>query len=265
MKNFSIWTAGYYAFFSRRFYEDVALRWRARAFVYLLLLLAVLWIPFMFTAVSGWNSFFRDEAPLLIQQIPPITIRNGSVTADVQQPYFMRDAENGTVFAIIDTTGEFTSLENTSARLLLTESQLFLSKSDAETRVYDLSAVQEFHFDDVKAERWLGLFGTWGLMVLYPMAVLGSYAYRIAQALFYTVFGLLILKLLGRSIGYAGLLRLAVVAATPAIVLKTVIQMLDATFAFSWALYFLVSMGYLAFGVSSISTPAEEHTEATLT
>jgi hypothetical protein len=253
MKQFSFWTAGYYSFFSRRFFADVTSRWGAETFVYLLFLLAVLWIPFMFTARSAWVTFLDEDAPSLVQQIPPITIDNGRVTADVEQPHFIRNSEDGEILAIVDTTGEFTSLEGTSARLLLTDSQLFVSKSNAETRLYDLSSVQDFYLDGPKVENWLRLLGTWGLVLLYPAAVLGSYVYRLLQALFYSIFGMMIAKALKRSLNYGSLLRVTVVAGIPAIILKTALQLLDVSFSFSWLFYFLISVGYLSFGISSTS------------
>ena len=263
MRHFSLFSALYYSFFSRSLFADVGRSWGAKAFVYLLLLVALSWIPFMFGVVRGWSAFLENEAPEIIEQIPPITIKNGQVTADVEQPHLVKTSEPDEVFAIIDTTGQIKSLEGTSALLLLTDSQLIARKNDAETRAYDLSAVQDFYMDGPEAEKWLRLFGTWGLVFLYPAAVLGSYVYRLVQALFYSLFGLMIARGLQCKLLYGNILKVMVVALTPAIVLKTLLGMLGVSFPFSWILYFLIAMSYLTFGLSATRGEATPQGEVT--
>jgi len=251
MKQFSIFAAPFYSFFSRELFVDVGRRWGAKTFVYLLLVLALSWIPMMISMRSAWTEFLSGDAPAVTEQIPPITIENGHVSADVEQPHFIRTSEPDEVFAIIDTTGEITSLDGTTARMLLTESHLIARKNDNETRVYDLSAVQQFELDGPKVENWLRLFGTWGLILLYPLLVVGSYVYRIVQALFYSVFGLVFAKNMQSRLDYSGILRVTVVAVTPALVLKTLLGLGGASFPFSWVVYSLVAIGYVAFGVAA--------------
>ena len=251
MRQFSVFVTPFYSFFSRALFRDVGTHWRGSAFAYLLFLLAVCWIPFSVGVYFQWSAFVVDEAPAITEQIPAITIENGRVFADVDQPYFIRTTEPDEVFAIIDTTGQIDSLDERSARFLLTASEVMIKKNEAETRVYDLSSVQEFYMDGPKAQRWLGLAGRWALVLLYPAAVVGSYGYRLMQVLFYAVLGLLLAKLVGCRLNYAGIVRVALVAITPAIVLKTVLWIADISFPYAWLLYFAVAMGYLAFGLSS--------------
>lgn len=250
MSHFSVFTAPYYSFFSRALFVDVGRRWGAKTFGYLVLVLALMWIPFMLGVRSQWSDFLNDEVPALTQQIPPITIDNGLVIADVEQPHFIRIPENE-VFAIIDTTGHFTSLEGTSAKLLLTDTRFFGKKSDTETRILDLSAVQNFYLDGPLVEKWMRLLGTWGVVLLYPVLVIGSFLFRIVQALFYSLFGLVIAKRLHCRLSYGSILRIAVVAITPAVVLKTLLEMAGLSSRFLWLIYFCIAIGYLAFGIAS--------------
>lgn len=250
MRQFSIFTAPYYCFFSRALFVDVGRRWRAGTFGYLLLLLALANVPFMLELRTGWAKFLRDEAPTLIAQIPPITIENGRVDADVEQPHFIRTWCDD-VIAIIDTTGQVRSLDGTSATFLLTESQLISKKSERETRVYDLSTIHQFYVDGPTAERWLRVFGKWQVILLYPIVVVGSFGYRVVQALFYSLFGLMIVRVLRSGLSYQGILRVTVVAFTPAILLKALFGIAGVSFPMSWLVYFLVAMGYLAFGLGA--------------
>lgn len=178
MRHFSVFTAPYYSFFSRALFADVGRRWGAKTFAYLLLLLALSWIPFMFDMRSAWSAFLSDVAPALIRQIPPISIESGRVSADVEQPHFIRTSGSDKVVAIIDTTGQTRSLDGTSATLLLTDSQLITKTSNTQTRTYDLSGIKTFSLDGPTIEKWLPVFGTWGIILLYPVSVIGNPSQR---------------------------------------------------------------------------------------
>ncbi|HXV77857.1 MAG TPA: DUF1189 family protein [Candidatus Polarisedimenticolaceae bacterium] len=259
MRKFSIYVTPYYSFFSRALYVDVARRWRAGVFVYLLLVLALSWIPFIVRAQSSLSKFVRDDAPAVVEQIPPITIERGRVSAAVEQPHFIQSADTGELFGIIDTTGRFTSLDDTSAKVLLARSQLFARKNETETRVYDLSTIQHFYVDGPKISKWLGVLETWGAVMLYLLAVVGSYAYRLVQALFYSIIGLAISTSLRSGLTYGAVLRIVSVAITPAILVKTAVGLTGLTVPVAWGAYFLVAMAYTTFGISSNrNEPAEE-------
>ena len=107
--------------------------------------------------------------------------------------------------------------------------------------------------DGPRVEKWLRVFGTWGFVAIYPDLVASSFVYRIVQALFYSVFGLVIAKSLRSRLTYGGVLRVTVVALTPAVLAKTLLWN-DLGFPFSWVLYFLIAIGYLAFGLTSNAT-----------
>lgn len=251
MKPVPIFLAPIYSIGSRAFYQEVGRHWKARSFIYLLVLLAVSWIPAMIDLHSRLSTFLAEEAPEVIRQIPAITIDDGRVVADVDQPYFILTTDPNEVFAIIDTTGEVVSLDGTTARLLLTESTLIARENDTETQVHDLSNIQHFSLDAYTVERWLKLIGTWGLILFYPFAVLGSYAFRIIQALFYSVIGLLLAKRLRCSLSYAGILSITIMAISPAVLFKTAAWMVGISIPYSWLIYFLISMGYVIFGLTS--------------
>ncbi len=259
MKRYSILLAPMFSFFSPGLYRDVGARWRVKAFACLLLVLAVSWVPTMVEMSSGWRAFVADTLPEVVTQIPPITIRNGRVTADVEQPYFIHRPETDEPFAIIDTTGQFESLEGTPARLLLTENKLIVEKNTGETRIYPLGAVQEFYIDGAKAEGWIRTFGTWGLLVLYPIMVSGSFAYRVVQVLLYSAIGLLLAKVNESPLSYPGILAVTAVAVTPAIVAKTVVGMtgIKVPFGWGWLIYSAIVIGYvlLALEASKHTTP----------
>lgn len=246
------------SFYSKSLYQDVGRRWSSTTFLYLLLLLALVWIPSMFKLQQELGRWIQQEAPALVSQIPTITITNGEVSTDVETPYFIREPEKDTVLAIIDLTGEYTSLDDSDARVLLTKDTFFMKKDERETRTYDLSGIEKFAVDENRVAGWLELLATWLPVLLYPFAVLFSFLYRIVQALLYAAIGLLFAKALKASLGYAALLRLAVVSITPVILLSTAGELAGVTIPSWWLLAFIVAMAYLFFAIKANTEPESE-------
>lgn len=259
MKKFSIFHVPFMSFFSKELYQDVGLYWKGVNFGYLLLLLAVCWIPAIIKIRTVYSGFVREKAPSIVLQVPEITITDGQVSITESQPYYISDPENDDVLAIIDTTGTIISLEDSDAFCLLTKNSLITRENKFETQTYDLSQVEHFVLDGDRIMSWLKTSKKFLVIVIYPFALLGSYIYRIVQALIYAAIGLLFASFCKVVLSYNTLLRLATVAVTPCIIAGTVFDL--AGVSLPAPLYLLAALGYLFFGVKAVSQipPAEEY------
>ncbi len=255
MKRYSILHPLVLSFFSQSLYQDVGRNWKGVGFVYLLLLLALSWVPDIVKMQLGLTNFLRSDAAGLVRQLPRITISKGEVSTEVDTPYFINDPKTGKPAAIIDLTGKITSLEGSEALVLLTKKQLIMKKSTAETRVYDLSAVKQFSFDRAWIEGWLQIAGNWFVPALFPFAVLFSYVYRILQALIYGLIGLLFTKFVKASLDYSATVRLAVMAITPVVLLTALLDFLETQIPFWSLICFFIAMGYLFYAVKANASP----------
>src|SRR6266480_7276346 len=168
MKRYSFFHAPVLAFFSKLFYRDVGQYWRGTGLAYLLIILALLWIPTMAKAQFGIARFVNSESKKFTEQIPAITISHGKVSTNVPTPYFIKDPDDGAPLAIIDTTGKYEDLDNTDAKILLTKSKI-ISKDNMRTQTYDLSSVQSFYLDRAKVENWLAIARRWFALAAYPV------------------------------------------------------------------------------------------------
>ncbi|MFT5291281.1 MAG: hypothetical protein ACI8QS_001940 [Planctomycetota bacterium] len=252
MKNFSIFTAPVHAFSSRDLYRDVGQRWGFKTFALLLLVILVAWIPFMWNLNSGLSTFLNEEGAFVIEQVPPITLNGGSVSVDAEQPYYIRKEGSEEVIAIIDTTGEVTSLEGTTAVFLLTETAFHtLGESRSQTKVTELKGMPDFYVDAPRLEKWVPIIGTWGIILLYPILVFVTFIYRIIQALFYAAIGLLMVKNKNCSLGFGGILRVAVVAIIPVILITAAVDALGIRIPYIWVGYFAMAMAWLKMGLSA--------------
>ena len=253
MRRYTLVHALWQSFYSRDFYQDVGQNWPGIGFLYLLLLLALVWIPPTFKMQRGLAKFAAHEGPALIQQCPKITIRRGQVSVDPPGPHSIKDPETGNPIILIDTSADAGALDRfPSVVILLTKTKLIARQAPRnETRVYDLAPVDNFSLDRADLERWLGMAKSGLVFLIYPFALLFSFVYRILQALLYGVIGLLFTAVLKVPLGYQALVRLSAVAVTPAIILDKLHDLASKQIPLWWLFCFLLAMGYLFFAVKS--------------
>lgn len=256
MKRYSLLQPLYLSFFSRDLYQDVRRNWKGTGFLYLLLLLSLTWLPVMVKLHQATAEEIRLEAPRFIDQVPRITIIRGQVSIDRPVPYTISDPDSGAPLMVIDTSGTVASFEQMTAPVLLTKDKLMYRKPNrAETRIYDLSMIEELTLDRDRVNGWVQVFGKYFALVAYPFAVAGSFAYRILQVLLYAAIGLLFVKMLKTPIEYPVVLRLASVAITPVIILSTVRMLAGMHVPLLWLISFAIATGYLYFAVKANAEP----------
>ena len=260
-KRYSVIQAIYMAFYSGDLYQDVAERWHGVGAAYLLLLVTLCWVPMLIKIHIGFADFASHDAPKIIGQIPPITIDKGKVSTTVDMPYFIKDPDNGKTVAIVDTTGQVTSLDgHPGVFLLLTQNHLITRQSNMEVREYDLSQVQHFELTREKALDWLMTFKDLFVPILAPFAILFGYIYRILQQLLYAAIGMGFASASNVKLEYGTLMRLAAVAVTPAMIINTVSDVWGKSIPFWWLLCFAIAMCYLFFAVKSAAAAVRTQT-----
>lgn len=254
MRQFGLFHPLALSFYSQPLYRDVARNWRGITFLYLLIVLALCWVPSMVQLQTGLTKFIQKDAPAIVQQVPPIKITDGKVSTNVETPYTIKDPESGKPFIVIDLTGKFTSLAGTGARMLLTHNQFIAQQSAAETRTYDLSGVKSFSIDRETISRWLQLAQTWLVVLVFPIVLLFSYGYRVVQTFVYGLIGLIVAKSLHVPLGLMASVRLAIIAITPVLIADTLLDIVKFHPPAWWLMCFAVAMGYLIFGIKAATT-----------
>lgn len=251
------------SFFSKDLYRDIGLNWRGTCLGYLLLLLAVCWIPGILMMHLSLSEFVKNEAPKLISQVPTFTIKDGIASIDEPQPYYIMVPDSNEVFVIIDTTGTVTSPADSNAYALITQTEIIYRENDIQTRTLSFADIKDFTLDQAKLSKWIDTFRKISVPVMYPFVLAFSYVYRIIQALIYAAIGLLFAQSFRKKIEYPAMLRLAVTAVTPAIIINTIATLAGVVGCGIWLLYMAIALAYLAFGVKAVSAaqqPAEEPT-----
>ena len=170
MKRYSIFQAPVMAFGSPSFYRDVGRQWKGVAYGYLLLLLTVTWIAPMITMHIGLSEFLDNEAPKIVKQIPKLTISGGRASIEEPQPYRITEPESEQTIAVIDTTGQITSLDQTDAKVLITATDAIIEKNQFETQTFSFAEIDEFVLEQDMINGWLDIARTLAAPIIYVLA-----------------------------------------------------------------------------------------------
>jgi hypothetical protein len=81
------------------------------------------------------------------------------------------------------------------------------------------------------------------------LAVISSFIFRLVLVLIYGAIGFLFCRIADVKLDYQTLMRLAVIASTPVIILDTVLEISNINIPFFWLICFVIVMFYLYFGV----------------
>lgn len=244
------------AFFDRSLYRWAGGEGKGTGFLYLFILLLVCWLLISVKVYFSLADLRDDpEFESFVSQVPPISIEQGQVSADVEQPYTIRsETEPGFVF-IIDTTGQITELDDSMEEGgLLTRDRLIMRRNRWETRELDLSQIESFHMDADWIRGWVApLAAIVALAVALLMPVV-SLVYRAIVALVLAAVGQPLANRFKASLDWSGLLRIATLAMTPVIVVDTLASLI-APSAFSGCAWWFVcgaaNLAYMIFGLTA--------------
>jgi len=253
-KTFTIFQTLYLSFFSRPLYQDVRRNWKGLCLPYLLFILMFYWVPEMMNMNKNISEFIADEAPQFVDQVPVITITKGKASIKESVPFYVKD-KNSVPFAIIDTSGQTTSLDNTPAVVLITQDSLVVrpDKDSKEIRSFSLADMGDITITPKLIYNWLEIFNNLYVVVLFPVALLISFVNHVVQAVLLAFLGGSFAKHFNIQLDFKTLVRLSVVAFTPAIMLETVHAALDIHYPYSSFFSFLITGGYLFYAVGSNS------------
>ncbi len=252
MSKYSFFQIPLLSFYSTDLYRDMALNKKGVGFAYLFLLLAFCWLIIVFAMDNKIDAYFDEHSPGFLDQFPEITIQDGKASIRESQPYYIDDPKTGRPLAVIDTTGTINSLEQTEAVILLNKNTVTVEKNKMETRTFDLSEVSDMVLDRLLLSTWIEATKSYMFAVIYPFVLAGSYFYRIIQMLLYAAIGLLFASMLKVEPDYSRLLRLSVVASTPAILINTFLWIAGIKLPMAGLIFFGMSMVYLYLGIKAI-------------
>ena len=237
-----------YSFFSKSFYRDVAYQWRGTGFSYLLVLMLLLGVAMVYVADQRLTLFQRHQLTHLLEQMPTVIIRSGQVSIDRVEPYYLNTV-SGDPFLVVDTTGQYQTLESSRYPMLLTRNELIMKKDLNSEQHYSIPEDANIIIDRAMVETTLANYSVSILCIAYFVIVLSIFFYRIMQTLLYSLPGLVFNKLFSTQLSYLAILRLVAVALTPAVLIDALCYFLFEHYRLGIGLYGLLALLYLSYGV----------------
>ncbi|MEA2068540.1 MAG: DUF1189 family protein [Verrucomicrobiota bacterium] len=236
------------SFFSKRLYRDVGHNWKGANLAYLFLLLSICCLPVAFHVREGMLHSLETGQTNILNQIPDIHLKKGRVSIEQDQPYYI-NRNNGTPLAIIDTTGSMNYIDNTGVMVLLTESKLIVRRGNNLFNTFDLGGVADLHINKYIINGWLQTARSSIAPLSYGIFLILSYILVVLALLVVAIAGLILATAMHNPLGFPVALRIATVAATPAIIFISIAA--AANYAIPGMAYLGITLIYLFVGIKS--------------
>lgn len=241
MRNYNFIHAIFLSFYSGDFYRQVAQRWRGRAFAYLWILLAIVGIPLSYHA--AYEAIWRVQQ-IYVPQIPTITIKQGVASTDQVDPVFIKDAI-GETMVIIDTQNQFQNFKSSEAQVLVQNNQIVYKTAKNQLRTEKFSEKDSFVIDKQTINHFTDKLIILFAIVFYLMLITFGYIVYIVFALIYGVFGLVFAKTMKCKMAYPATLALSLVVVTPALIIASVLKLLNISFGHQLLVLAILYLLYL--------------------
>jgi len=231
------------------------------AFLLLLTICALLYVPGFIHLILLMNQFKRDYVDPAIYKLPVMEVLQGEVSSPVSQPFRLY-VEDELLF-LLDTTGEVESLAQSEAWAYMGVDHFAMYESErgGQIRRFDFQGVEYMMFDPLGLKRWVDRFYPFLLPAIYLFSVAGIYIYRLLQILLYAAVAGGVLNLLKRPVRFDLLLPIAVLAIIPSLSVENLMNLLGIYFpGRGWLLFFL-SLGYFAWGIQAFQDRFESGKE----
>jgi len=253
------------SFYSADLYRDVARNWTGSGVLYLTLLLAVCWLPTAVRTHLGLQRFAATDAEQMAGRMPEIRIKNGIMETNPHGRYEIRD-ENArpgrpTSAIIIDDSIDRVPSDLPPGTMMLTRREFGNARSTgAERRILQLSAFGDFTLTPDGVRRFLGSMPYWVPPIAYVVCVIGSLIFRFVQACIYAALARMFAHGKGVALDFQAAMRIAAVAVTPVIVLRTLIWFFpgEPAWYLRWPIAIIITLLYLRFAAAALAAEPVE-------
>ena len=246
------------SFHSRTLYRQVLSSWGNSVFTYALILAL---IGSLISSIGTHFYLSKKVFPLITviaDQAPLLTLENGTLKTPENRPYIIKAPnakQEEEVFVIIDTSGKYTTLQDSSAHILITKSQ-FIHQSNADKSHHTFTAYEipksfngVYGPDQIRAYSDEYINFAW--MALLPFSIVLNFVFWILKAFVVAIIGKIGARIASFPLSFSKIFRLAMVAITPGMVIKFVVDVIGASFLFEGLVALCINLAYLLFAMSA--------------
>jgi len=242
--------------YSPDIYVDAARRWTGIGVVYLVLLLSLAWLPTSIRWFLQLRTYSETTAQTIVKQLPVVTIHEGVMSARPSGRHVIRESESATdaILIVDDSIDQLPSDPVETDTIVLTRRELGMIRKSGERRIWKLTPAADTVIAPADVAAFFTALPFWVPLVGYAGCLAGSLIVRTLQILVYGWIGLAMTRRWNVALDYASLLRIAALAITPVVVLRTIIGPWEPAWYLRWPLAAAITVTYLAFGIRSVAT-----------
>lgn len=266
---YNYFEALYMSFYSPELYVDVSKRWRGLGLLYLLLLLAILCIPLSIQGIQNFNKYFEEELIGPLRSLPTLYIRNGEVSLDYPEPYFVNN-KRGEPVIMIDTkyTQDDFPEKYPTLNFIITKNRMMFRTPDPSGAMNPKSNVsgKSIYVQDIdpnvnevfSGKTWVENTGILklkiiGMVLVYPMMVFGFFGRLLVFLLALALLGQLFARVFHNTrLKFTESSRLLAVASTPMMLTLLVVFLLGINFKLIAVIYLVILSVYYFFAVQAV-------------
>lgn len=249
MSEYNIFQAIFMSFYSKQLYRDVAQNWGGKSIFYLFVLLILVWIADTVVFQAGLNQIYSRYAESIVAQTPILTIKNGVISTPENKPYIITEPVKNKPIIIIDTSGQYTDINQTQAIMLVTPTQVITKTKPDEIRATKINQSLNSVIDPHEINLVIMKYIDYVWIAFLPLVVIFSFIYRIIQALLYSILGKIMSAIFGVPLTFGQVMSITIVALTPVIVLSTIFDYFSINYPHEYLSYFVLSIAYLLYGI----------------
>lgn len=254
MSQYGVFQAIFMSFYSPSLYRDVARRWGGCVFWYLFVLMGIVSALYASQAAVLMNSHFPDFSARYLTQFPVMTYTNGKLSTPENRPYEIVDPASHEPLMVIDASGQYTSLDQTKAGVLVTQSDIISRTGKTDSRTMHMSDSLNTSIDLMTLGQKFQPYAWSVWFIVFPLCLLFLFLFRLIQAFLYAIIGKCFSLVTLVSLTYFQVFQITVVAFTPAVVAEMIVDYSGAIIPHVHLIYFLVCMFFLLFGILSNKT-----------
>lgn len=251
------WKAVYKCFYSQDIYRDAAHCWRGLGYKYLLAVLFAAWLIAAVHVQLVVREFIVDYLKPVFMQLPTMSVKNGVMKLDgASELVQIKDPRDGHLLVSFDMREEPKAPPADKIGIFVERRRVILHSKDKQ-QVYDFKNLKDTVYDWTYHIKILDGFANWSGVVVVGVFWISSFVLCALQALLYGLAGKLIAVFAKRRLTYAQLVRISVVAMTPALIIDTCQKLLCAGIPVWPLVSVCITVAFLIYGVKVNSVSFE--------
>jgi len=249
------------SFHDFNFYKEVIFEWKGTNLFYILVLVAICWLPIAFRLHFTFNDFAEKYAPELIGQIPEISFSEGLAKSSNELPVYVKNSDTGEIIGLIDTKNKAGTIENQQKfSFILNSDSITIQNKYGSYQTWQISqlGIDGLTLNQTVLEDWISFSKKYFVPFLFPFAVFLTFAFRMLQIFIYSAMIMLLSGLSRTGLKFENAFRLATVAITPGLIFKAVLEALGLSFQFDEAVMSIVTLALSAAAIKNIKKSLPE-------